>query len=84
MKDLLKWTISNLVDQPDQVEITEKTDGDFTIYSITVAPDDMGKIIGKEGKIIKSLRHLIRIPAIKQRKKVTLALVENSEFRMGS
>lgn len=80
MKDLLTWVVQNLVSKPEKVEITEKTENDFTIYTISVAPEDMGKIIGKEGRIIKSLRHLIRIPAIKQKKKVTIALLEQDGF----
>ena len=78
MKALLSWTISQLVDHPDKVVINEKSDGDFTIYSLSVAPEDMGMVIGKEGKIIKSLRQLLKIPALIQKKKVTLALMEQN------
>lgn len=76
MKDLLEWVVKKLVDNPESVEVKEKTENNFTIYSLKVHPEDMGKVIGKEGKIIKSLRNLIKIPAIIQKKKVTLALVE--------
>lgn len=76
MKELLEWVVSKLVDHPESVEIREKTENDFTIYTMAVHPEDMGKVIGKEGKIIKALRTLIKIPAIKEHKRVTLALVE--------
>ncbi len=78
MKDLLEWVVTKLVDHPEDVVVKEKSENDFTIYTLQVNPADMGKVIGKEGKIIKALRTLIKIPAIKQRKKVTLALVEDA------
>lgn len=74
MRELLEFIALKLVDHPDQVIITEKNEDGFSQLNLRVAPDDMGKIIGKEGKIIKSLRHLLRVKAIIDKKKVSLNL----------
>lgn len=76
MRELLEFIVKKLVDNPDQVEIQEKTENGYTIFTLKVSEADMGKIIGKEGKIIRSLRTILKIPAIKERKKVSLALVD--------
>lgn len=77
MKDLLDFIVKNIVSNIDDVLITEKP-GQFgeTILEVKVNPEDMGLIIGKGGKIIKSIRNLIRTKAIIDRKKVNVMLVE--------
>jgi predicted RNA-binding protein YlqC (UPF0109 family) len=77
VKELLEFIVTRLVDNPKQVEIHEKIEDDLYVYDIKVAPEDMGKIIGKEGKIIKSVRTLLKIPAIKNHKKISLNLIED-------
>jgi hypothetical protein len=79
MKELLEFITLKLVDHPEDVIINEKTDGGFTQLTLKVNPEDMGKIIGKEGKIIKSLRHLLHLAALKNHYKVNLTL-EDQEF----
>ena len=77
MKQLLLDIVNSIVDHPEKVKLDESTDSEGTLnFTLTVDPEDMGKIIGKEGKVIKSIRTIIRIPAIKQDKKVNLELTE--------
>lgn len=77
MKQLLLDIVNSIVDHPDKVKLSEDTDSEGNLnFTLTVDPEDMGKIIGKEGKVIKSIRTIIRIPAIKQNKKVNLELTE--------
>lgn len=78
MRDLLHFIAVKLVDHPEQVEITEKSGDGFTQLDLKVAPEDMGKIIGKDGKIIRSIRHLLRIKAVKEKKKILLNLVDQT------
>lgn len=76
MKDILTTLVKSLVDNPDDVSIEENDDNGFVTLVITVNKDDMGKIIGKEGKVIRSLRNIMKIPAMKQGKKVQISLAE--------
>ena len=66
MKELLLYIARNLVDSPDDVTVTERQDGDKTVFELRVAPADMGKVIGRHGKIAKEIRTLMR--SIAQRK----------------
>ena len=66
MKDTLLNIVSAIVDNPDKVEIKEEEVEGVTNFIITVAPEDMGKIIGKGGKVIRAIRSVMKIPAIKQ------------------
>ena len=81
MKQLLLDIVNSIVDHQDKVKLEESTDEEGNInFLLTVDPEDMGKIIGKEGKVIKSIRNIIRIPAIKQNKKVNLELTEQERL----
>lgn len=81
MKKLLLDIVNSIVDNPEKVKLEESTDAEGTInFTLTVAPEDMGKIIGKEGRVIKSIRNIIRIPAIKQNKRVNLELTEQEKL----
>ncbi len=79
MKDALSYIISSIVDDPKQVEISEEETDGVINYTVTVAKEDMGKIIGKNGKVIKSIRNVVKIPAIKQGKKIYISLAENPQ-----
>jgi predicted RNA-binding protein YlqC (UPF0109 family) len=57
---LVTYLVHALVDDADSVTITEKRAGDGVVYEVTVAPDDVGKLIGRQGRIIKALRTLAR------------------------
>jgi len=78
MKKALKYIISQIVDDPEKVEINEQEDQGMINFTITVAPADMGRIIGKNGKIIRAIRNVVKISAIKQNKKINIALTEVS------
>lgn len=79
MKDTLHHIISSLVTNPDQVTITEAEVEGITNFTVTVAKEDMGKVIGKEGKVIRSIRNVMKIPAIKQNKRINISLEEISQ-----
>lgn len=79
MKDTLTYIISSIVEKPEAVEVkTEENDGVLN-FIITVDKEDMGRIIGKQGKVIKSIRNVMKIPAIKQGKKIYISLSENPQ-----
>ncbi len=76
MKDLLLYIARNLVTEPDQVSVTEiERDGE-TVYELRVAPSDMGKVIGRQGKIAKEIRVLMRAVAQKKGKRVSVDIVD--------
>jgi predicted RNA-binding protein YlqC (UPF0109 family) len=79
MKKALSYIVSAIVDDPKQVKITEEETDGIINFMITVAKEDMGKIIGKNGKVIKGIRNVIKIPAIKQGKKIYISLSENPQ-----
>ena len=64
MKDLLEIIAKRLVDNPDVVTVTEKEGQKGSVYELRVAQEDMGKVIGKQGKIAKSIRTVMRAAAI--------------------
>ena len=70
MKQLLEVIASALVDNPDEVVVTETEDENDIVLSLKVAPDDMGKVIGKQGKIAKAIRTVVRASASKSDKKI--------------
>lgn len=76
MKDILEYIVKALVDKPDAVSITEEDVEGVVTYTITPDKEDMGKLIGKGGKIIRAIRNLMKIPAMKESKKVQIQLAE--------
>ena len=77
MRDFCEYLVKNLVDNPDKVDVSETEDEYQTVVlTITVDPLDMGKVIGKEGKIIKAIRDLVKILAVKEQKRVNVILSE--------
>ena len=75
MKELLTYIIRNLVDQPDEISITER-EGNGTVYEVRVAPSDMGKVIGRQGRIIKEVRILMKAVAQRKGKRVSVEVVD--------
>jgi predicted RNA-binding protein YlqC (UPF0109 family) len=75
MKDLLEFLAKSLVDNPDQVRVNEVLQGDAILFELNVAPEDMGKVIGKQGKIAKSIRTLVKARATKEGKKVSVDIL---------
>ncbi len=76
MKDILLSLITSIVDNPDDVFVDETDEEGFVTLSVHVAQEDMGKVIGKEGKVIRALRNAMKIPAMKAQKKVQIQLAE--------
>ena len=76
MKDLLLYIAQNLVENPDAVSVTEiERDGELTL-ELRVAPEDMGKVIGRQGRIAKEIRVLIRSVAQRSGKRVSVEIVD--------
>jgi len=71
MKELVEYIARSIVDEPDEVNVTEGF-GDGVVLTLHVAPDDMGKVIGKQGRIASAIRALLKVAAIKQGIRVTL------------
>ncbi len=76
MKKLLKYLVTALVDHPQSIKIEEKETGEQLLIELSVHPEDMGKVIGRGGKIINAIRRLIHILAIKRKKRVDIELAE--------
>lgn len=70
MKQLLTDIVKPLVEFPDEVVVVEKVGGDMSILDLKVAKSDVGKVIGKGGKIAKAIRSVMRAAAIKENKRV--------------
>ncbi len=66
MKELVEIIAKALVDQPDQVAVTEEMNGSEKTITLKVAPEDVGKVIGKQGRIAKAIRAVVKAAAIKQ------------------
>lgn len=75
MKELVELLAKSLVDSPSDVVVNEKTDEDTIILELTVAKDDMGKVIGKQGRIAKAIRTVVKAAAIKEGKKVVVEII---------
>jgi predicted RNA-binding protein YlqC (UPF0109 family) len=75
VKSLIEVIAKALVDYPDAVSIEEVTQERSTVYRLSVHPDDMGKVIGKQGRIAKSLRTVVGAMATKENQRVTIEIV---------
>jgi predicted RNA-binding protein YlqC (UPF0109 family) len=76
MKDLLVYIAQNLVDNPEAVTVTEKESESETVYELRVAPSDMGKVIGRQGRVAREIRVLMRSVAQKRGKHVSVDIVD--------
>lgn len=74
MKELVEVIAKSLVDNPDEVVVTEKENEKEIIVELGVAPSDMGKVIGKQGRIAKAIRSVVKASASKSDKKVVLEI----------
>jgi len=75
VKPMIEYLVKELVDEPDQVQITEVPGEEFTTYEVHVAASDLGKVIGKQGRIANALRTVAKAVAMKDKKKVYLEIV---------
>lgn len=76
MKELLLYMAKNLVDDPDAVTVTEASDEEGKVLELRVAEGDMGKVIGRQGRIAKEIRTIIKTVAQRTGEKVTVEIVD--------
>ena len=76
MKELLTYIAQNLVEHPDSVTVTEIAGAGETVLELRVHPDDMGKVIGRQGRIAKEIRTIIKTVAQRDGEKVTVEIVD--------
>lgn len=76
MKEMLEILVKSLVDNLDAVKITENVDGNDIKLELKVDPSDMGKVIGKQGRIAKAIRVLMKAYATKEGKKVSVEILD--------
>ena len=78
MKDVLYFLLQNIVSHPDDIKIEEaQGEGDGIIFTLHIHKDDMGQVIGKQGRIIRAIRDLIKLVAAKHNKYVDVVLAED-------
>lgn len=80
MKDLVTYMVQSLVDHPEEVQVTEVRGRSSTVIELAVARSDMGRVIGKSGRVIDSIRTLMQVRAAKEGKRVELELLEADEL----
>ena len=76
MKELLLYMAKNLVDDPEAVTVNEITNEDGTVLELRVASDDMGKVIGRQGRIAKEIRTIVKTVSQRSGQKVTVEIVD--------
>ena len=76
MKDVLELIIANLVDNKEQISIEETSNEKSIEFKVKVAPEDMGKVIGKQGRVAKSIRTVMKSVGAKEGKKVNIEFAE--------
>ena len=76
MQALLEQITKSLVDEPDQVSVSQSDNGASSTFELKVAPNDLGKVIGKQGRTARAMRALISAAGVKLNKRFTLEIVE--------
>lgn len=74
--ELVKYISMNLVDKPDEVKVEEKVEENTTVIELTVAPEDMGKVIGKQGRIAKAIRTVVKAASAQEDRKYSVNILE--------
>ncbi|ALP89988.1 MULTISPECIES: KH domain-containing protein [Clostridium] len=75
MKELVEYMAKSLVDNPEYVSVNEVNKEQSIILELKVAPEDMGKVIGKQGRIAKAIRTVVKAAAVKQHKRVIVEII---------
>ena len=75
MRELVEFLTESLVEDPDAVQVEEVPSGRVTVYEVTVAEDDVGKIIGRQGKVIRAIRTVVKAAATRQGTRVDVDVV---------
>ena len=76
MEELVRYIAKNLVDEPEAVTVESREEGDTIIISLSVAPSDMGKVIGRQGRIAKAIRTVVKAASVREEKKYMVDIVE--------
>lgn len=76
MEELVRFIARNLVDEPDAVVVESREEGDTVVISLSVAPSDMGKVIGRQGRIAKAIRTVVKAASVREDKKYMVDIVE--------
>ena len=76
MKELLTYIVQNLVEKPDEVSVTEREANGEPVFEVRVADGDMGKVIGRQGRIVKEIRILMKAVAQRKGKKVSVEIMD--------
>ncbi len=76
MKELLEVIAKNLVEYPEKVQVFEKEGDKASILELKVAPEDMGKVIGKQGRIAKAIRTVVKAAAVHEDKKIIVEIIQ--------
>ncbi len=74
MRELIEYIAKSIVDQPDEVEVTEEDDEDQIVFHLKVAEEDMGRVIGKQGRIANAMRTLLKVAAIRRGERAILEI----------
>ncbi|MEF9864119.1 MAG: KH domain-containing protein [Christensenellaceae bacterium] len=75
MRELVEYIAKNLVDKPDEVKVVQREEANAYVLALTVAPDDMGKVIGKQGRIAKAIRTVVKAATVKESKKYIVEII---------
>lgn len=76
MKEILETLIKSLVENTEEVTVTEKEEGKTTVFEVKVAQTDMGKVIGRQGRVAKSIRTVMKSVAGKEHKKIAIEFLD--------
>ena len=76
MKQLVEVIAKALVEKPDEVVVTETAEGNSVLVELRVAPSDMGKVIGRQGRIAKAIRSVVKAASSKEDKKVVVEIIQ--------
>jgi predicted RNA-binding protein YlqC (UPF0109 family) len=76
LRELVDFLARGLVDRPDEVEVEEVSEPDALVYELKVAEEDLGKVIGKQGRTAKALRTILSAASAKSRRRVILEILE--------
>ena len=74
IRDFVDLVARMLARSPDDVEVTESVEGNITVYRLKLAPEDVGRIIGREGRVVRAIRSLLRASAVRQGARVALEI----------
>lgn len=75
MDELVRFIAKSLVDDPEAVQVETKQDGEYTVIELHVAPGDMGKVIGKQGRIAKAIRSVVKAASTRENAKYMVEIV---------